>query len=173
MAKVSAGILPYRRTERGLEVLLVHPGGPYWVRKDLGSWSIAKGQCEPGEAPFDAALREFREETGHTPSGEFLALGSHRQPGGKLVHAWAVELDWDPALLQCSEFEMEWPRGSGRVQRFPEVDRAGWFDVREAGRRILPGQRPFIDELHQRLQGVPRSAEEPGPPETGPASLFG
>jgi predicted NUDIX family NTP pyrophosphohydrolase len=168
MAKVSAGIIPYRSTDRGLEVLLVHPGGPFWARRDLGSWSIAKGLCEPGEAPFDAALREFVEETGHTPRGDFLPLGSHRQPGGKLVHAWAVALDWDPALLECNTFEMEWPRGSGRLQRFPEVDRAGWFDVREAVRRILPGQRPFIEELHQRLVGARLSGEDrpagPRPP---------
>jgi predicted NUDIX family NTP pyrophosphohydrolase len=134
VTKISAGILPYRSTDRGLEVLLVHPGGPFWARRDLGSWSLAKGLCAPGEAPFDAAL------------------GSHRQPGGKLVHAWAVALDWDPALLECNTFEMEWPRGSGRLQRFPEVDRAAWFGVEEAARRILPGQRPFIEELKQRLR---------------------
>jgi predicted NUDIX family NTP pyrophosphohydrolase len=152
VTKISAGILPYRSTDRGLEVLLVHPGGPFWARRDLGSWSLAKGLCAPGEAPFDAALREFAEETGHTPRGDFLPLGSHRQPGGKLVHAWAVALDWDPALLECNTFEMEWPRGSGRLQRFPEVDRAAWFGVEEAARRILPGQRPFIEELKQRLR---------------------
>jgi predicted NUDIX family NTP pyrophosphohydrolase len=152
VTKISAGILPYRSTDRGLEVLLVHPGGPFWARRDLGSWSLAKGLCAPGEEPFDAALREFAEETGHTPRGDFLPLGSHRQPGGKLVHAWAVALDWDPALLECNTFEMEWPRGSGRLQRFPEVDRAAWFGVEEAARRILPGQRPFIEELKQRLR---------------------
>jgi predicted NUDIX family NTP pyrophosphohydrolase len=152
VTNVSAGLLPYRSTDRGLEVLLVHPGGPFWARRDLGSWSLAKGLCQPGEAPFDAALREFAEETGHAPRGDFLPLGSHRQPGGKLVHAWAVALDWDPALLECNTFEMEWPRGSGRLQRFPEVDRAAWFGMEEAARRILPGQRPFIEELKQRLR---------------------
>jgi predicted NUDIX family NTP pyrophosphohydrolase len=151
MPKTSAGILPYRRTERGLELLLVHPGGPFWAKKDLGSWSLAKGEIEPGEAPFDAALREFVEETGCTPSGEFLELTSRKQPSGKLVHAWAVELDWDPSQLRCNSFEMEWPRGSGRVQRFPEVDRAGWFAFPEALRRILPGQRPFAEELREKL----------------------
>jgi predicted NUDIX family NTP pyrophosphohydrolase len=136
-------------------VLLVHPGGPFWARKDLGSWSLAKGEVEPGETPFDAALREFTEETGCTPHGEFLQLTSRKQPSGKLVHAWAVELDWDPALLRCTTFEMEWPPGSGRVRRFPEIDRAGWFPCPEALERILPGQRPFVAELHERITGAP------------------
>jgi predicted NUDIX family NTP pyrophosphohydrolase len=151
MAKISAGILPYRTTSEGLEVLLVHPGGPFWARKDLGSWSIAKGEVEPGEEPFAAALREFTEETGCTPEGEFLPLASRKQPSGKLIHAWAVRLDWDPALLRCATFSMEWPRGSGRMQEFPEVDRAEWFGYAEAARRILPGQRPFVEELRERL----------------------
>jgi predicted NUDIX family NTP pyrophosphohydrolase len=151
MPRVSAGILPYRIRDGGVEVLLVHPGGPFWVKKDAGAWSIAKGEIDPDEEPLAAALREFREETGHTPRGEFTRLTSVRQGGGKIVHAWAVEMDWDPSELESNVFEMEWPRGTGRVQRFPEADRAEWFDANEALRRILSGQRALIEELRRRL----------------------
>jgi predicted NUDIX family NTP pyrophosphohydrolase len=155
MPRTSAGILPYRKRDGHLEVLLVHPGGPFWAKKDLGAWSIAKGEYGPDEKPFDAARREFEEETGLVPEGEFLELGTRKQAGGKVVTAWAVELDWDPSLLRCNTFQMEWPRGSGRVQEFPEVDRAAWFAFDEAARRILESQRGFLEELHVALTGQP------------------
>ncbi len=151
MPKTSAGILPYRHRDGRLEVLLVHPGGPFWSKKDLGSWSIAKGEYVQGEQPLQAALREFLEETGHQPAGPFLPLAQRKQPGGKLIDAWATESDWDPSNLVSNTFSMEWPKGSGRIQVFPEIDRAEWFDMAEAIRRILPGQRGFLDELLQKL----------------------
>jgi len=151
MPKTSAGILPYRSRDGRLEVLLVHPGGPFWAKKDLGSWSIAKGEYEEGEDPLQAALREFMEETGHQPAGPFLPLAQRKQPGGKLVDAWATESDWDSSRLVSNTFSMEWPKGSGRMQAFPEVDRAEWFEISEAARRILPGQRGFLDELYEKL----------------------
>jgi predicted NUDIX family NTP pyrophosphohydrolase len=151
MAKTSAGILPYRRRAGVVEVLLVHPGGPLWARKDLGAWSIAKGEYGSEEAPFDAALREFEEETGFRPEGRFLRLQPRKQPSGKMIEAWAVETDWDPSALHCNTFEMEWPKGSGRLGAFPEVDRADWFAIAEAARRIIPGQRGFLDELQEQL----------------------
>ena len=147
MPKTSAGLLLYRRAPTGPEVLLVHPGGPFWEGKDLGAWSIPKGEIGPDEDPLPAARREFREETGFEPSGPALPLGQLRQPGGKLVHAWVLEGDADPSKLSSNTFSMEWPRGSGRLQAFPEVDRAEWFDLAEARRRILPGQAPFLDRL--------------------------
>jgi predicted NUDIX family NTP pyrophosphohydrolase len=152
MHKTSAGILPYRNNSGQLEVLLVHPGGPFWAGKDLGAWSIAKGEYE-NEEPFQAALREFQEETGHVPTGPFLRLASRRQPSGKLVDAWATETDWDPAKLVSNTFTIEWPKGSGQVREFPEVDRAEWFGFPEAVRRILPGQRGFLEELYEKLTG--------------------
>ncbi len=147
MPKTSAGLLLYRRAPAGLEVLLVHPGGPFWQSKDLGAWSIPKGEIGPDEDPLAAARREFREETGFEISGPAVALGSLRQPGGKVVHAWALEGDADSRALRSNTFSMEWPRGSGRLQAFPEVDRAEWFGLAEARRRILPGQAPFLDAL--------------------------
>ncbi|WP_025042169.1 NUDIX domain-containing protein [Nitrosospira briensis] len=147
MPKTSAGILPYRSRDGRLEVLLVHPGGPFWAKKDLGSWSIAKGEYEEGEDPLQAALREFMEETGHQPAGPLLPLAQRKQPGGKLIDAWATETDWDSSRLVSNTFSMEWPKGSGKMQAFPEVDRAEWFEISEATRRILPGQRGFLDEL--------------------------
>ena len=151
MPKKSAGILPYRSKDGRLEVLLVHPGGPFWAKKDLGSWSIAKGEYEEGEDPLQAALREFLEETGHQPAGPFLPLAQRKQPGGKRIDAWATENDWDSSKLISNTFSMEWPKGSGRIQAFPEVDRAEWFEISEAARRILPGQRGFLDELYEKL----------------------
>jgi predicted NUDIX family NTP pyrophosphohydrolase len=153
MPKKSAGILPFRRRAGRLEVLLVHPGGPFWVKKDLGAWSIAKGEYEESEEPLRAALREFFEETGHQPAGPFLPLLERKQPGGKLVIAWAAELDWDPSSLVSNTFSMEWPKGSGRIKEFPEVDRAEWFEISEAMRRIRPGQQGFLGELHEKLAG--------------------
>jgi predicted NUDIX family NTP pyrophosphohydrolase len=153
MPKTSAGILLYRRQGNEPEVLLVHPGGPFWTKKDLGAWSLAKGEYQEGEDPLCAALREFFEETGHRPTGPFLPLGERKQPSGKRILAWAAESDWDPASLVSNTFNMEWPRGSGRIREFPEIDRAAWFDMTEAQRRILSGQRGFLDELHQKLMG--------------------
>lgn len=152
MPKTSAGILPYRRRADQVEVLLVHPGGPFWKNKDFGTWSIAKGEYEEDEDPLQAALREFFEETGHQPSGPFLALTQRKQPSGKLVDAWATESDWDPSQLVSNTFSLEWPKGSGRVREFPEVDRAEWFEISEAGRRIRPAQAGFLDELHEKLK---------------------
>lgn len=149
--KISAGILPYRFESDVLEVFLVHPGGPFWKNKDRGAWSIAKGEAEEGEAALDAAKREFREETGYAIDGDFLALTALRQPGGKVVHAWAVAGDIEPSRIQSGQFSMEWPPRSGKHQEFPEVDRAAWFGLAEARERLLSGQRGFLDELQQRI----------------------
>ena len=147
----SAGLLLYRRKANGVEVLLGHPGGPFWRNKDLGSWSIPKGLIAEGEASLAAAKREFTEETGHRPHGKFLPLGEARQPGGKLVHVWAVEGNWDAASLKSNTFEMEWPPRSGRRQSFPELDRAEWFDLAEARPKILKGQAIFLARLLEEL----------------------
>lgn len=151
MPRRSAGLLMYRRSGAGLEVLLVHPGGPFWANKDRGAWSIPKGEYAADEEPLLAAQREFVEETGARPHGAFAPLGEIRQPGGKHVVAWALEGDFDPATLVAVTFELEWPPRSGRTGAFPEVDRAGWFSPQEARERILPAQRPFIDRLEQLL----------------------
>jgi predicted NUDIX family NTP pyrophosphohydrolase len=153
MPKRSAGLLLYRRSGAELSVLLVHPGGPFWARKDLGAWSIPKGELAPGEDPLAAARREFAEETGARPDGEFLPLGEIVQAGGKQVSAWAVEGDFDPATLVSNTVEIAWPPRSGRKLQFPEVDRAAWFAPGEARRRIIPGQRPFVDRLVRLLAG--------------------
>ena len=150
--KKSAGLLLFREAGGRLEVLLVHPGGPFWAKKDAGAWSIPKGGIEEGEEPLAAALREFEEETGTRPTGEAIALEPRRQPAGKLVYAWAMRGDLDPAAVMSTTFSMEWPPRSGRRQEFPEVDRAGWFTLDEARGKILKGQAPFLDEL-QRLVG--------------------
>lgn len=131
----------------GPEVLLVHPGGPFWAGKDLGAWSIPKGEAERGEDLLVAAHREFREETGAAAEGPAITLGQIRQRSGKIVYAWAVECDFDPAALRSNVFEMEWPRGSGKLRSFPEVDRAAWFDIAEARKRLVAGQRGFLDIL--------------------------
>jgi predicted NUDIX family NTP pyrophosphohydrolase len=147
MGEQSAGILAYRRTKGRIEVLLVHPGGPFWAKRDVGAWSIPKGLFEAAEEPLEAAQREFQEETGQAIEGEFLPLGWIKQPGGKTVHAWAVETDFDPAGFQSNMFELEWPPKSGRMQEFPEVDRVGWFSLATATEKILKGQREFLDRL--------------------------
>lgn len=147
MAKESAGLLLYRRGRREIEVLLVHPGGPFWARKDLGAWSIPKGEIEPGEDPLEAARREFREETGQEPPTCVRPLGSVRQPGGKIVHAWAAEADLDPGRLRGGRFVLEWPPGSGGQREFPEIDRAEWFPLAEARAKILKGQLAFLNAL--------------------------
>jgi predicted NUDIX family NTP pyrophosphohydrolase len=128
-------------------VLLVHPGGPFWARKDLGAWTLPKGEPAPGEEPLEAARREFREETGFSPEGPFLPLPPVRQRGGKEVLAWAVAGDVDPLALRSNTFSLEWPPRSGRRAEFPEVDRAAWFGIEAARERILPGQAPLLDEL--------------------------
>ena len=147
MPKKSAGILLYRRRSETLEVLLVHPGGPFWAKKDEGAWSIPKGEYSDGEDPLTAALREFQEETGAQPSGEFIPLTPVKQAGGKLVHAWALQMDFNPAVLKSNTFAMEWPPKSGKLRDFPEVDRAAWFGIDEARRKILKGQVDFLDQL--------------------------
>jgi len=152
MAKRSAGILMYRGSPPRLELLLVHPGGPFWARKDLGAWSIPKGEYAEGEDPLAVAKREFAEELGRAPpQGEFVSLGELVQPSRKLITAFALEGDFDPATLTSNRFELEWPRGSGRKQSFPEVDRAAWFAPAKAREKIQPGQAPFIDRLLERL----------------------
>lgn len=153
-AKESAGILLVR-DPLSPELLLVHPGGPYWVKKDLGAWSIPKGEPEPGEESRQCALRELGEELGPAaPSldpAELIELGSVRQKGGKVVHAWGAEADFDPDALASNSFELEWPPRSGSRNEFPEVDMAAWFDPEEARRRILPAQAPLIDRLLESL----------------------
>jgi predicted NUDIX family NTP pyrophosphohydrolase len=151
MPKYSAGLLLYRRGERGLEVFLVHPGGPFWAKKDLGAWSIAKGEYASDEDPLAAAQREFEEETGFAVDGEFVELGTVRQAGGKVVTAWAVEGECDPAKLVSNVFEMEWPPRSGRMAEFPEVDRGAWFTMTEARERILASQREFLDRIEEKV----------------------
>lgn len=152
MPKKSAGLLLHRESAGILEVLLVHPGGPFWSKKDEGAWSIPKGEFADDEDPLSAAMREFEEETGAKPSGKYLPLGSIKQPGGKLVFAWALAFDFDPARLKSNLFSMEWPPRSGRRSEFPEVDRAAWFTLEEARRKILKGQAGFLDQL-VRLRG--------------------
>ena len=151
MPKQSAGLLMYRLRETGLEVFLVHPGGPFWARKDLGAWSIPKGEYT-SEDPLKAARREFAEETGLSPGGDFLPLGTIRQAGGKLVSAWAVEGDCDPAQIRSNLCTIEWPPKSGRKIEIPEVDRAGWFSLDEARKKILKSQAPILDLLTARLK---------------------
>jgi predicted NUDIX family NTP pyrophosphohydrolase len=148
----SAGILLYRRRDGEPEVLIVHPGGPFWARKDAGAWSIPKGEHDEAEDAQAAALREFEEETGTRLSPAELAdLGSVRQKSGKVVTAWATEGDLDADAITSNTFEMEWPPRSGRMQSFPEVDRAGWFDLDQARERLNPAQRAFLDRLRELL----------------------
>ncbi|MBU5636918.1 NUDIX domain-containing protein [Geomonas sp. Red69] len=154
MPRRSAGLIMYRVRNGAPELLLVHPGGPFWARKDLGAWSIPKGEYLEGEDPLQAARREFREETGHEPSGSFIELDRIRQPGGKLVRAWAFSGDFDPAHLVSNTFTMEWPPRSGRQTEFPEVDRACWFGIDEAREKILPGQLPLIDQVAALLRSA-------------------
>jgi predicted NUDIX family NTP pyrophosphohydrolase len=153
MPKQSAGLLMYRQRESKLELFLVHPGGPFWAKKDLGAWSIPKGEYAAGENPLDAARREFTEETSFTAKGDFLDLGTIKQTGGKLVSAWAVEGDCDPTALRSNLCPIEWPPRSGRQIEIPEVDRAAWFSLDEARQRILKSQTPVIDLLIKRLGG--------------------
>jgi len=158
-ASVSAGILLYRRRPGSIEVLLAHPGGPFFARRDEGAWTIPKGEPGPGEDATVTGLllvarRELQEETGFAaPAGAAFALGAIRQRGGKVVHAWAIEGDLDPASARSNTFEIEWPPGSGRTATFPEVDRVAWFEPAEARRRLREAQRSFVDRLEAALQG--------------------
>lgn len=147
MPQVSAGILLYRRRGQYLQVLLVHPGGPFWRNKDQGAWMIPKGGIEAGESPLDAALREFEEELGSLPPGSPRPLGRIRQAGGKWVEAFALEGEFDPDRISSALFEMEWPPRTGRMASFPEVDRAAWFGLAAARGMILPSQAPILDAL--------------------------
>lgn len=150
--KESAGILLYRVRNSIAEVLLVHPGGPYWARKDLGAWSIPKGEFEASEDRLAAAKREFQEETGFVPEGSFVALTPVKQAGGKLVYAWAVKGDCDTKMIQSNTFSVEWPPRSGKYREFPEVDRAEWFTVDVAKEKILKGQVSLLEELAQLVE---------------------
>ncbi len=147
MAKISAGLLLYRRRGGALEVFLVHPGGPFWAKKDIGAWSVPKGEVEPGQDELSEARRELQEETGHRVDGPFRPLKPVKQAGGKAVHAWAVEADCDAERIVSNSFTMEWPPRSGRMQSFPEVDRAAWLDLPTARRKINPAQVALLDEL--------------------------
>ncbi len=147
----SAGLLLYRRPEGRLEVFLIHPGGPLFAKKDAGFWSIPKGEYELDEPPLEAARREFEEETGFRAEGEFLPLAPIRQKSGKLVTAWAVEGDADPAVLNSNTFRLEWPPGSGVLREYPEVDRGAWFSLPEARQKINAAQIPLLDELERSL----------------------
>ena len=152
MAQRSAGILLYRVAGGAPEVLLVHPGGPYWARKDAGAWSIPKGEHEDGEDPQSCALREFEEETGvELPPGELAELGSVKQKSGKVVTAWAAEGDLDADAVTSNTFTMEWPPRSGTTVEFPEIDRAGWFEIETAREKLVPAQTEFLDRLLERL----------------------
>jgi predicted NUDIX family NTP pyrophosphohydrolase len=153
MAAKSAGTLVYRKRAEAIEVLLVHPGGPFWQKRDLGAWSIPKGEYADNEDAEAAARREFTEETGWMIAGEMTPLGDIRQKAGKTVTAFAAECDFDPATLASNSFEMEWPPRSGRVASFPEVDRAGWFSLADAREKIIEGQRPLLDRLEELLGG--------------------
>jgi predicted NUDIX family NTP pyrophosphohydrolase len=150
MPKTCAGILLFRRRPHGLQVLLVHPGGPLWKNKDDGWWSIPKGEVEPGEDLFVAAQREFAEEVGFRPPGPFIALTPAKLKSGKIVHAWAYACDFDPATLRSNRFTMEWPPHSGRQSEFTEVDRAAWFTVEQAKVKTSPGQMEFVLELAEK-----------------------
>ncbi len=145
--KQSAGILLYQIHKKSLQVLLVHPGGPFWAKKDGGAWTIPKGEFEENEEPLTAAKREFEEETGQTINGSFIPLKSLKQKSGKLIHAWAAEGIMDVTHLKSNTFEMPWPPKSGKIQSFPEVDKAQWFNTEEAHKKIIPGQAGFITEL--------------------------
>jgi len=155
MARRSAGLLMFRRTNNSVEVFLVHPGGPFWQKKDLGTWSLPKGEYQNGEGPLVAAKREFVEETGINPVGDFISLDALKQPSGKVITAWAFEGNCDPAVIRSNTFTLEWPPKSGKMEQFPEVDRAGWFSIEDARARLIKGQLGFLEALLKRLPSVP------------------
>lgn len=152
MKQISAGLLIYRRRDSKLEVLLIHPGGPHWAKKDAGFWGIPKGLIEEGEDILEAAKREAEEETGWKIEGEMMPLGMVKQKSGKIVHAWAVEGYFDAATLNSNTFELEWPPKSGQKQKFPEVDRAEYFDMNMAKLKMLPAQAEFLEKLEKLIQ---------------------
>ena len=152
MPKKSAGILLYRMRNKALELFLVHPGGPFWAKKDDGAWSIPKGEFDDDEEPLAAAKREFEEETGIKISGEFIQLNPIKQKSGKIVYAWAVEGNIDPEKIKSNSFEIEWPPKSGKMKTFPEIDKAAWFNLSDALTKINAGQLSLIKELENRLQ---------------------
>ena len=152
--KLSAGILLYRRQKGDVNVFLVHPGGPFWAKKDEAAWSIPKGEYELGEDPLAVAKREFQEETGFEISGLFRPLTALKQPSGKIISAWAVEGDIDPTTLTSNTFTLEWPPKSGKIREFPEVDRGDWFDLPTARMKLLAGQRAFVDQLERSILGA-------------------
>jgi len=158
--KISAGIVLYRIRDHAVQVFLVHPGGPYWARKDDGAWSIPKGEATEGADLLTTARTEFHEETGSRLSGDPVPLQPLKQPGGKIVHAWAVRGDIDASSIRSNLFAIEWPPRSGRTQEFPEVDRAGWFELVAARAKLLPGQRGFLDQLRD-LLGLEDCARRP------------
>jgi predicted NUDIX family NTP pyrophosphohydrolase len=149
MQKVSAGLLMYRMREGEMEFLLAHPGGPFWKHRDAGAWTIPKGEIQPGEEPLAAAQREFEEEIGLKPQGNFIELKPITQKGGKIVHAWAFEGECDTTCIRSNTFQMEWPPRSGKFQACPEVDRACFFSLAEAKQKINPAQFAFLEELKQ------------------------
>jgi predicted NUDIX family NTP pyrophosphohydrolase len=151
-SKTSAGLLLFRDASGIVEVLLVHPGGPFWSKRDQGAWSIPKGEFSADEEPLHAAIREFKEELGAVVTGDFVALRPRRQTSGKTVYAWAVRSEFDPARLKSNTFSMEWPPRSGRQQAFPEIDRAAWFRLDQARIKIARGQAGFLDELEETLE---------------------
>jgi predicted NUDIX family NTP pyrophosphohydrolase len=153
--KESAGLLLYRSRNSTVEVFLVHPGGPYWAKKEMGAWSIPKGEPAEGEERLDAAKREFQEETGFLPEGNFIPLTPIKQPGGKLVHAWMVRGDCDAKAIVSNTFSIEWPPRSGKRQEFPEVDRAEWFTMEAAKEKILRGQMGLLEELRKMIENDP------------------
>jgi predicted NUDIX family NTP pyrophosphohydrolase len=163
MERQSAGLLLFRRLNAGIEVFLVHPGGPFWQKKDLGSWSIPKGEFTKAENALEAAKREFEEETGIAPTGEFISLETVKQPSGKVITVWALEGNCSPDQVRSNTFQIEWPPKSGRLQEFPEVDRANWFSLEEARNRISKGQIPFIDKFMSCLNYIPKPQEEAEP----------
>jgi predicted NUDIX family NTP pyrophosphohydrolase len=153
MKKRSAGLLMFRRRGGGVEFFLVHPGGPFWRNKEMGGWSIPKGEYTEEEEPLEAAKREFQEETGIAPRGDFISLGEIKQPGGKVVTAWAFEGDGEPGEISSNTFSMEWPPKSGQMREFPEVDRADWFSLDAAGKRILKAQVGFLERCVAHMAG--------------------
>jgi predicted NUDIX family NTP pyrophosphohydrolase len=155
-SKQSAGVLLYRRNKETIEVFLVHPGGPFWKNKDSGVWTIPKGEFANEEPALDAAVREFREETGHSLKGPFQPLSPIRQKGGKRVFAWAAPGDLDPEKMVSNTFELEWPRRSGKQQTFPEVDKGGWFSLADARKIINPAQIALLEELEETVTGKDR-----------------
>jgi predicted NUDIX family NTP pyrophosphohydrolase len=148
----SAGILLYKTVNNTLRILLAHPGGPFWAKKNAGAWTIPKGEIGEQEEKLEAARREFFEETGQNVSGRFIELSPLKQKGGKVIHAWALMHDLDETKVTSNTFEMEWPPRSGKMREFPEIDRVGWFTVEEAFEKILPGQKGFISELQELLK---------------------